>query len=88
MYRFCLRNPAPTAFAPRAMSMCLGLTLCLAASSGCAHVSPYEREYLARPSMDTADREQAEETFRTHVAEAREGGGGGGSTAGGGCGCN
>lgn len=60
----------------------------MTAFGGCAHVAPYEREYLARRSMDTTDREQGEDRYQTHVFEAREGGGGAGLTAGGGCGCN
>lgn len=56
--------------------------------AGCAHVAPYEREHLARRSMDTTEREAGEDRYQTHVFEAREGSGGGGLTAGGGCGCN
>jgi len=56
--------------------------------AACQHVAPYEREYLARPSMDTAMREASNRTFESHVHEAREGSGGGGETSGGGCGCN
>lgn len=55
---------------------------------GCQHVAPYEREYLARRSMDVSAREARTAGFESHVHEAREGGGGGGDTAGGGCGCN
>lgn len=55
--------------------------------AGCAHVSPYEREYLARPSMDMA-REGPEQKFKAHVFDAREGGTGGYGSTGGGCGCN
>ncbi|MBK8171492.1 MAG: DUF4266 domain-containing protein [Sandaracinaceae bacterium] len=56
-------------------------------SAACAHVAPYEREDLARPSMDVA-RESSEMGFRAHVHEAREGASGGVGAAGGGCGCN
>ncbi len=59
--------------------------LCLAA--GCVHVAPYEREHLARPSMDFS-REGREIAFRSHVHESREGAMGGNGAAGGGCGCN
>ena len=54
---------------------------------GCAHVAPYEREYLARPGMDTS-REDLSEHFAAHVQDAREGAPGRGDSAGGGCGCN
>ncbi len=54
---------------------------------GCAHVAPYEREDLARTSMDIA-RESSEMGFRAHVHESREGASGGMGAAGGGCGCN
>jgi hypothetical protein len=63
--------------------------LCLAAltAAGCATVSPYEREQLTRPTMDTA-RESGEATFHAHVNDSREGATGGNTTTGGGCGCN
>ena len=57
------------------------------AIAGCAHVAPYEREDMARPSMDIA-RESSEMGFRAHVHESREGASGGMGAAGGGCGCN
>jgi hypothetical protein len=55
--------------------------------AGCATVSPYEREELTRPSMDTS-RESGEATFQAHVNDSREGATGGMTTTGGGCGCN
>lgn len=55
--------------------------------SGCAHVSPYERESLSRPSMDS-ESEAGETAFRAHVHDAREGATGGHGSSGGGCGCN
>lgn len=55
---------------------------------GCAHVQPYEREYLAHPAMDTAQREAGQDGFYGHVLDAREGAGSMGDVAGGGCGCN
>lgn len=57
------------------------------ALSGCVTVSPYEREYLSRPSMDV-EREASEEGFKTHVFDSREGAMGGYGSTGGGCGCN
>lgn len=55
---------------------------------GCQHVAPYEREYLAKRSMDVGSRDMVAVGFESHVHEAREGAGGGGETSGGGCGCN
>lgn len=63
------------------------LLLCALVLVGCGHVSPYEREYLSRPSMDTR-REAGEDGFEAHVFDAREGGIGGYGSTGGGCGCN
>ena len=54
---------------------------------GCTHVAPYEREYLAKPSMD-AQREADETHFRSHVYDSREGAVGSTDSTGGGCGCN
>lgn len=56
-------------------------------AAGCATVSPYEREQLTRPTMDTA-REAGEATFHAHVNDSREGATGGNTSTGGGCGCN
>lgn len=54
---------------------------------GCARVKPYERETLAiRPMLPES--EGAENAFRQHWQESREGSRGGYATAGGGCGCN
>ena len=60
----------------------------LLALAGCSHVAPYEREYLAKPGMDTREREALRNRFLAHVYEAREGAMPGGDHAGGGCGCN
>lgn len=57
------------------------------ALAGCAHVAPYEREALSRPSMD-AEREASETSFRAHVHDSREGATGAHGSSGGGCGCN
>jgi len=56
--------------------------------AGCSHVAPYEREYLAKPGMDTEQREAMRRTFYSHVYDAREGAMGTTDSAGGGCGCN
>jgi len=63
-----------------------GLALTLGAL-GCSHVKPYEREYMTRPGMESANEEFALE-FEAHAQNAREGAPGRGSVAGGGCGCN
>jgi hypothetical protein len=55
--------------------------------SSCVTVRPYEREYLARPSMDLSG-EAGESAFRAHVHDSREGATGGHGSTGGGCGCN
>lgn len=58
-----------------------------ALGAGCVHVAPYQREFLAKPSMDFS-REGREVAFRSHVHESREGSMGGDGASGGGCGCN
>jgi len=60
----------------------------LFALSGCTHVAPYQREQLAKPTMDTHEREEMRLQIYTHVYEAREGGMPATDRAGGGCGCN
>lgn len=65
----------------------LGLAALWVCTAGCVHVRPYEREDLARPSMNP-EHEQAQAAFYAHVHESREGATGGGGVAGGGCGCN
>ena len=56
--------------------------------AGCGStVRPWQREYLARPSM-VADKSPGEERFEQHSRGAREGADGGTGQAGGGCGCN
>ena len=68
----------------RVLALIAALT---AAAAGCGHVSPYEREYLSRPSMEL-DRESTEYEFKAHVHDSREGAAGGHGSTGGGCGCN
>ncbi len=65
----------------------LALAALCTCAAGCVHVRPYEREDLARPSMDPQN-EQAQAAFYAHVHDSREGAPGGGGVAGGGCGCN
>jgi hypothetical protein len=71
----------------------LGLLLVLVSSggvlTGCKHappVQPWQREHLARRSMQFDD--GLEGRFRQHLFGAREGAEGGYGKAGGGCGCN
>jgi hypothetical protein len=59
----------------------------LASVAGCVTVHPYERELLARPSLDGSG-EEGEIAFRAHVHDSREGATGGHGSTGGGCGCN
>jgi hypothetical protein len=54
---------------------------------GCAHVRPYEREYLQDPIM-SLEEDAREEKENLHWIEAREGSTGGAGAAGGGCACN
>jgi hypothetical protein len=63
------------------------LALSLVFIGGCAAVAPYQREYLANPTMD-GELEHGEGEFQAHVFDAREGSTGGFGSTGGGCGCN
>ena len=60
----------------------------LTLAMGCQHVAPYEREYLARPGMDTTKREGLRGKFYAHLYESREAATATSEHAGGGCGCN
>ena len=75
----------PRAAALRAAS----LGLLLAALSGCTHIGaqPWERDVLARKSMQLA-REPAIMAFDEHTYFSKEAASGGRSFDGGGCGCN
>jgi hypothetical protein len=55
--------------------------------SGCVVVKPFQREYLSERAMRPSS-EIAEDRFRAHWQESREGATGGFGAAGGGCGCN
>jgi hypothetical protein len=63
------------------------LALAVLVTAGCVTVHPYQREFLARPSMDGSS-EEGENAFRAHVHDSREGATGGHNSTGGGCGCN
>jgi hypothetical protein len=56
----------------------------LSATSGCAHVKPYERGKLAHHSMTS----ELEGPATAHTLAVHEGATGGGSLAESGCGCN
>lgn len=67
--------------------VCAWLVAAAGATSGCAPVKPYQREYLSqRPMRPLAN--EAEDEWRAHYQSAREGSAGGFGAAGGGCGCN
>lgn len=61
--------------------------LCALGATGCGHVAPYQREQLAKPTMDVK-REELRGRFYAHVYDAREGAIGNTDSPGGGCGCN
>ena len=68
----------------------LGLAILVAgaaSASGCARVKPYQREALSLRAM-TPEADAAENHFRQHWQDSREGATGGFGAAGGGCGCN
>jgi hypothetical protein len=56
----------------------------LLAAAGCTHVSPWQRQKLAHPSMTTEMTGPGEQ----HVYAIHEGAAGGSGGAEGGCGCN
>jgi hypothetical protein len=56
------------------------------ASSGCCHVSAYQRGILAHPTMNAADPYTTQ--LADHVQSVSEGAAGGLAGGGGGCGCN
>ena len=76
----------PSPFRERAGERVLACVL-LVLATGCTHVAPYQRGYLARadmsfePSLGVA--KAMEKTF-----SAKEAASGGASVGGGGCGCN
>lgn len=63
------------------------LLLLSTVAGGCRAVQPWQREVLSLRSM-SGDGERAEDKFRQHWQESREGGSGGYCHPGGGCGCN
>lgn len=61
--------------------------LCVAATSGCAAVRPWERESLARRDM-AWDPDPLEAQLQAHIHFAKEASLAGSGAGGGGCGCN
>ena len=59
----------------------------LSGLAGCAHVQPYQREFLADRIMDPASQQRELESDRKWMS-TREGAMGGSLGAGGGCACN
>ncbi|MBI5562649.1 MAG: DUF4266 domain-containing protein [Deltaproteobacteria bacterium] len=59
----------------------------LVVATGCTHVNPWEREYLADPTMQF-DYNKEEKAVREHFLGTREGASGSFGVSGGGCGCN
>ena len=63
------------------------LSMLFASSAGCAAVSPWERDVLAKRSMSFSS--ETDEYLLDHTYfNAREGAAGGFESGGGGCGCN
>lgn len=71
----------------RLLLITVALATLFAFSTGCARVKPWEREYLADPTMQF-DANKEEEAVRKHFTSTREGSVGGFGVSGGGCGCN
>ena len=63
------------------------LVVLAVALAACVRIKPYQREILAKPTMNLAG-DPYEDLLDQHMLEAREGAAGGQGSAGGGCGCN
>jgi hypothetical protein len=61
--------------------------LCVALSSGCASVEPWQRGYLARPDMALTPAPGVAKALEKTYA-SKEAASGQGAVGGGGCGCN
>jgi hypothetical protein len=61
--------------------------LIIVACTSCTKVSPWEKEYLAKPNM-AFDPDPIEAQFRNHVYQSKEGASGGYGINIGACGCN
>ena len=69
------------------LALAVALALSFAATSGCAHVRPWEREDLARIEKQL-DGHESSRSYESHMWMVREGSLGGSGQPGGGCGCN
>ena len=82
--------PSPTP-PPRTRRLAAtGLALAATVLGGCANlgVQPWERELLAKPSMQLSGAMALEAGFDDHVYFSKEAATGGRGYGGGGCGCN
>jgi uncharacterized protein (TIGR03382 family) len=78
---------APLVLFARRRRRVLAAVVAIAALGGCKHVSPAQRETLAKRNMKFAP-DPVEDQLDLHMQEAREGSSGGYGSSGGGCGCN
>ncbi len=71
------------------MRRLLWVVLCTLALGGCGllGVKPWQREYMARPSMQL-DSDPVENSIDDHIYFSKEASSGGRGFGGGGCGCN
>lgn len=76
-------------FVQRAPSRLWCITLCTAALAGCSNlgVKPWERDLLAKPSMQLSV-SPVIDAIDDHISFSKEAATGGRSFGGGGCGCN
>lgn len=70
-----------------ARCLCLFLVCAAAGTTGCQHVSPWERGPLADPVMNF-ERAPLANMMDEHMWFSREAASGGAGVGGGGCGCN
>lgn len=72
------------------MKTLICLSLCLSLFSGCSfkNVKPWEKESLAKPTMQFGGIHGAVSKYESHVYFSKEAARGGAGVGGGGCGCN
>jgi len=72
------------------MKQLLFLTLCLSLLSACSikEVKPWEKESLAKPTMQFGGIHEAVSKYEGHIYYSKEASRGGSGIGGGGCGCN
>ncbi len=83
-----MRPTPPISRSLRPLALCLALAA--AALGGCANlgVQPWERELLAKPSMQLSGATALEAGLDDHIYFSKEAATGGRGYGGGGCGCN